>query len=54
MARFDARQSSLGRPELFPKGYKNDADRTVCHPAANSWKTDKVYAGETPADQESS
>src|SRR5215510_15260060 len=40
--------------ELFPKGYKNDADRTVCHAAYQlSRKTDKVYAGETPADQES-
>src|SRR5262245_16607870 len=39
--------------ELFPKGYKNDADRTACHAALDSWKTDKVYAGKTPADQES-
>src|SRR5215813_3471501 len=39
--------------ELFPKGYKNDADRRACHAAPNSWKTDKVYAGETRADQES-
>src|SRR6516162_10741896 len=39
--------------ELFPRGYKNDADRRACHAAPNSWKTDKVYAGETPADQES-
>src|SRR5215467_3085218 len=40
--------------ELFPKGYKNDADRSVCHAAYQlSRKTDKVYAGETPADQES-
>src|SRR5262249_58425640 len=39
--------------ELFPKGYKNDADRRACHAAPNLWKTDKVYAGETLADQES-
>src|SRR5262249_26484005 len=39
--------------ELVPKGYKNDADRRACHAAPNSWKTDKVYARETPADQES-
>src|SRR5215831_13935459 len=39
--------------ELFPKGYKNDADRTACHAGPNWWKTGKVYAGETPADQES-
>src|SRR5262249_4264826 len=40
--------------ELFPKGYKNDADRTARHAAYQlSRKTDKVYAGETPADQES-
>src|SRR5262249_39302159 len=38
---------------LFPKGYKSDADRRACHAAPNSWKTDKVYAGETRADQES-
>jgi len=38
--------------ELFPR-YKNDADRRACQAASNSWKTDKVYAGETPADQES-
>jgi len=25
--------------ELFPKGYKNDADRRACHAAPNSWKT---------------
>src|SRR5262249_46197798 len=39
--------------ELFPKGYKNDADRAACHAAPNSWKTDKVYAGKNPAGQES-
>src|SRR6516164_1489500 len=35
------------------RGYKNDADRTACHAAPNSWKTDKVYAGKNPTDQES-
>src|SRR5215475_13501206 len=40
--------------EPCSKGYKNDADRSVCHAAYQlSRKTDKVYAGETPADQES-
>src|SRR6516162_5761660 len=39
--------------EPCSKGYKNDADRRACHTAPNSWKTNKVYAGESSADQES-
>src|SRR5215831_17887882 len=34
------------------RGLQNDAERRACHAAPNLWKTDKVYAGDNPADQE--
>ena len=48
------KSSDLRKDEgTVPEGYKNDAERRACHAAPNLWKTDKVYAGDNPADQES-